>query len=204
MPDVSSATGCSSSARSSASCIPRRALRPKRIVEPGTGAVPITPFHFGPGALFAAASRSSISFLAFAATNVLIDVESLYNMVTAKARIHTFFHTYMGSTIAAALIVIAFILARAIAFRFPAWPILGWRTLGVSAVLLGSLVGAWSHVLLDSIMHGDITPLAPFSNSNVLYHLISLRTLHIGCVLTGVLGVVVWYVLRSNPSLERP
>jgi hypothetical protein len=165
--------------------------------------VPITPFHFGPGALVAVASRSSVSFLAFAATNVLIDVESLYNMVTDQPRIHTFFHTYIGSTIATALVVLAFIPCRWLARRRPAWPLLGWRRLSVVAVLLGSLVGAWSHVLFDSVMHSDITPLAPFSTANQLYQLVSLRVLHLGCVIAGALGVV-WYMLRSNLSLERP
>lgn len=161
--------------------------------------MPITPFHFGPGALVAVASRSSVSFLAFAATNVLIDVESLYNMVTGQPRIHTFFHTYIGSTIAAALIVLAFLPCRWLALKLPAWPMLAWRRLSVAAVVLGSLVGAWSHVLLDSIMHSDITPLAPYSNANPLYQLVSLRVLHIGCVLAGALGVA-WYLLRRSST----
>jgi membrane-bound metal-dependent hydrolase YbcI (DUF457 family) len=165
--------------------------------------VPITPFHFGPGALAAAASRSSVSFLTFVATNVLIDVESLYNLLTDQPRIHTFFHTYIGSTIAAALIVLAFLPSRWFALKLPDWPLLRWRHLSISAVVFGSLVGAWSHVLLDSVMHGDITPLAPYSNANPLYQLVSLRVLHLGCVIAGALGVV-WYLLRSNPSLERP
>ena len=162
--------------------------------------MPITPFHFGPGALVAVASRSSVSFLAFAATDVIIDVESLYNMVTAQPRIHTFFHTYIGSTIAAALIVLAFLPCRWLALKLPAWPLLRWRHLSIAAVVLGSLVGAWSHVLFDSVMHIDITPLAPYSNANPLYQLVSLQALHLGCVIAGVLGVV-WYLLRSNPSL---
>ena len=154
--------------------------------------MPITPFHFGPGALVAAASRSSVSFLAFAATNVVIDTESLYNMVTAQPRIHTFFHTYIGATIAAALVFLAFFPARWLAFNLPEWPLLGWRRLRASAVLLGCLAGAWSHVLLDSVMHSDITPLAPFSNANALYQLVSLKTLHFACVAAGVLGGVCW------------
>jgi membrane-bound metal-dependent hydrolase YbcI (DUF457 family) len=165
--------------------------------------VPITPFHFGPGALIAVASGRSISFLAFVATNVLIDVESLYNMVTAQPRIHTFLHSYIGSTFAAALVVLAFIPCRRLAFNLPPWPLLGWRHLGVSAVLLGALAGAWSHVLFDSVMHGDITPFAPFTNANPLYLLVPLQVLHLGCVIAGALAFL-WYLLRSNPSSERP
>ena len=62
--------------------------------------MPFTPFHFGPGALVSAAARKYVSFLAFCAVNVLIDVESLYNMLTRQPRIHTFLHTYVGATVA--------------------------------------------------------------------------------------------------------
>jgi hypothetical protein len=158
--------------------------------------LPITPFHFGPGALVAAASRSKVSFLAFAASNVLIDVESLYNMVTSQPRVHTFFHTYVGSTLVAAAVVLGFVPLRWLARKLPASPILNWRTLSVRAVFLGSLVGAWSHVLFDSVMHGDITPLAPFSNGNALYRAVPLAVLHLFCIGTGIVGAM-WYVLRG-------
>jgi hypothetical protein len=74
--------------------------------------VPVTPFHFGPGALITVASRGYVSFLAFCAANVLIDVESLYNMLTMQARIHTFLHTYAGATIAAGVVILGFYPAR--------------------------------------------------------------------------------------------
>lgn len=150
-----------------------------------------------------AASRSKVSFLAFAATNVLIDVESLYNMVTGQPRIHTFFHTYLGSTLAAAVVVLGFIPMRWWALKLPSWPLLAWRRLSVMSVLLGSLVGAWSHVLFDSVMHGDITPLAPFSSANGLYRIVPLGALHLFCVGAGIVGAG-WYVLRSNNSLQGP
>lgn len=159
--------------------------------------MPITPFHFGPGILVAAASRSRVSFLAFAAANVLIDIESLYNMVTAQPRIHTFLHTYVGSTLAAALIVLLFLPCRRLAQRLPPWPVLGWRNLSVKAVLFGSLVGAWSHVVFDSVMHSDMTPLAPFSNANGLYRIVSLSALHAFCIAAGMVGIC-WYLLRSR------
>jgi hypothetical protein len=159
--------------------------------------VPITPFHFGPGGLLAVATRSSVSFLSFCATNVLIDVESLYNMVTNQPRIHTFFHTYVGATLAAVFVVLAFVPTRWLATRLPDWPILAWRHLPVRAVSLGALLGAWSHVLFDSIMHSDITPLAPFSDANGLLGLIPLRDLHMGCFIAGVVALA-WWSMRPD------
>jgi hypothetical protein len=51
-------------------------------------------------------------------------------------------------------------------------------------------------------MHGDITPLAPFSDANGLYRIIPLEVLHLSCVVAGILGVG-WYVLRSINSMQR-
>ena len=63
--------------------------------------MPVTPFHFGPGALVSVMSKRHCSFLSFCAVNVAIDIESLRNMITHQPRIHTFFHTYLGASIAA-------------------------------------------------------------------------------------------------------
>jgi hypothetical protein len=62
--------------------------------------MPITPFHFGPGALLHAMAPRHVSFIAFCAANVLIDVESLYNLVNQRHPVHAFFHTYAGATLA--------------------------------------------------------------------------------------------------------
>lgn len=40
--------------------------------------MPVTPFHFGPGALLHATAPRHVSFLAFCGANVLIDLEPLY------------------------------------------------------------------------------------------------------------------------------
>jgi membrane-bound metal-dependent hydrolase YbcI (DUF457 family) len=54
----------------------------------------------------------------------------------------------------------------------------------------GALIGAYSHVLLDSIMHPDIRPLMPFSKANVLYDTVGLTALHVGCVIPGLFAAI--------------
>lgn len=39
-------------------------------------------------------------------------------------------------------------------------------------------------------MHSDLQPLAPFSGGNALLAVVSSGTLHVGCVLSGVLGAL--------------
>ena len=164
--------------------------------------MPVTPFHFGPGALVSVVAPKHVSFVAFCAVNVLIDVESLRNMLTHQVRIHTFFHTYLGASFVAVYVVALFIAARWLALRLPDHVLLRWRALGVVPVFMGSALGAWSHVLLDSVMHSDITPFAPWSSANPLFQVISTTALHLGCVVAGALAVT-WLVLRSHGSRAR-
>lgn len=164
--------------------------------------MPITPFHFGPGGLVSAVAPKRHSFLAFCAVNVLIDFESLYNMTTRQPRIHTFFHTYVGASLAGLAVVLGFLLARRFASQHLESTIFSLNSMSTGAITLGALVGAWSHVMLDSIMHGDITPLAPFSERNTLHHIISVATLHWVCLATGAAAIFL-AGLRSSLRIER-
>ena len=70
-------------------------------------------------------------------------------------------------------------------------------------MLLGALAGTWSHVLLDSVMHADITPWAPWSEANGLYVWVSMSTLHGLCVTGMLVGAAVW-VSRRWLGRQRP
>ena len=151
--------------------------------------MPFTPFHFGPGALIHSAAPQHISFLAFCGANVLVDVEPLYFMLTDQYPIHRFFHTYIGATVAAAIVVAIFALAHGVVPRL--LDQLGLRKLSVRAVALGAFAGTYSHVLFDSLMHADMEPFAPFSDANPLLGAVFLGTLHGFCLLAGLVGLIV-------------
>ena len=153
--------------------------------------MPFTPFHFGPGAAIHSAAPARISFLAFAAVNVLIDCETLYFIVTKQYPLHRFLHTYLGTNVAILGTVLAFALLRPAARRWPVLNLWHWADLPRSAVLAGALLGAYSHVLLDSIMHSDVRPLAPFSDANAMLAVVPSGTLHRVCVVAAVVGLLV-------------
>lgn len=166
--------------------------------------MPITPFHFGPGALLHAAAPRHVSFLSFCAANVLIDLESLYNLVHRREPVHAFFHTYVGASLVIAALVLLFLGLRALIGR-ARWPAARrWRPLTLRPVIIGATLGAFSHVMLDSVMHGDIQPLLPFSPSNALWGAIPLGVLHLACIASGVLGLLVmatrWFVMGPADS----
>ncbi len=62
---------------------------------------------------------------------------------------------------------------------------ISWR-----AAAAGAFVGTYSHVLLDSIMHSDMRPLAPWSQHNSLLLVVPIGTLHVVCTVSGVLGAL--------------
>jgi len=164
--------------------------------------VPVTPFHFGPGAALHAVAPRQVSFLGFCAANVLIDCESLYNLVQRNYPVHAFFHTYVGASLMALVAILLFVAARRLADRISLPDLFRWKSLSVTSVTVGALLGAWSHVLLDSIMHADIRPLAPFSSANAFLHLVSLDMLHLACLVLGGLGLLV-VLLRSRSEKKN-
>lgn len=55
-------------------------------------------------------------------------------------------------------------------------------------------------------MHSDLQPLAPFSDTNALLHVISVDSLQLVCVLGGVvgaLGLIAVFILRRGAHVER-
>lgn len=160
--------------------------------------MPITPFHLGPGAALKSVLGRRMSFTAFGLANGLIDLEPIANFVFTGDPAHRFFHTLIGATVVVLVSV---------------WPgrllcegLLGWwnsqlspaqarypavePTIGIGAAATGAALGAYSHVMLDSIMHVDVHAFAPFSDWNALQGLISIEALHLGCILTGLAGLV--------------
>ena len=166
--------------------------------------MPITPFHFGPGAALYSAAPRYVSFLAFCAANVLIDVESLTNMLSHRRPVHAFFHTYIGATIVLAATVAMFWIGRRLALWVPIPDLLGWKQLTLLSVTVGAAAGAYSHIALDSIMHADMTPLAPFSEENALLGFVSLATLHLFCIACGIVGLLVVGVREMIANMEAP
>ena len=151
-----------------------------------------------------AVAPKHVSFLSFCAANVLIDVEPLHYMITRQFPIHRFFHTFIGATVILLVTVALFLAALKLASVVSLPDIFGWKQLTIHQVAIGAGLGSYSHILLDSLMHIDIRPLAPFSEANPLLRLVSLSTLHWSCLAAGALGLALIglrKVLSTNDRL---
>ena len=158
--------------------------------------MPITPFHFGPGAAIHAIAPKHVSFLAFCSANVLIDIEPLYYMTTGQYPLHRFFHTYIGATIIMIATALIFFVALKLGSRIRLPNLFQWQSLNPLPIWLGAATGSYSHIVFDSVMRPDITPLSPFSEANLLYKLVPIGELHLFCVFAAVSGLVILGIRR--------
>ncbi len=176
--------------------------------------MPITPIHLGPALAVKAAAPRRFSFLVFALTQVVIDSEAAFYLLFGEWPIHRLLHTLLGATLVAAVTVVLGrpLLERSIGLwvRFVARSrdSLLWVEPRISPVAAasGALAGGYSHVLLDSIVHWDVRPFAPWSDGNPLLHLVSNGHLVLACLALGVLGAVALLIssIRRRPSVPSP
>jgi membrane-bound metal-dependent hydrolase YbcI (DUF457 family) len=136
------------------------------------------------------------SFGVFATVQVLIDIETVANLMSDSLRLHTAAHTFIGSLVPATIAIIIHRPVFRIGKRFLSpLPTLGrWAADEVSfsriPITLSALVGAWSHVVLDGVMHADAQPFAPFSAGNPLLLLVSSSTENLICLACGFAGLL--------------
>ena len=149
--------------------------------------MPFTPFHLGPGAIVKGVAGRHFSFMVYGGTQVLMDIEPLIGIIKHKPILHGWTHTILGALVigtVAGLIgkpISAFVLRFC---RIPHFE-LTWTAAFVSAYF-----GAYSHVVLDALMHGDMNPWWPVAPGNPLLGAVSLGALHVACLITGALGAL--------------
>lgn len=164
--------------------------------------MPITPFHFGLGFLIKSVFSKCFSLRIFVLTNILIDLEPLYFILTNQYPLHRFFHTYLGATVIA---VGCIVVGRPICYRLTdVWNVIlksfkidNKKIAAPCAVVVAAFIGTYSHIFLDSIMHRDLHPFFPWTNSNGLLHSVSYEHLHLFCLLSGIIGIAIYVVMKK-------
>lgn len=170
--------------------------------------MPITPFHFFPGILFKSFGGTRISWAVFVFANLLIDVEPIAWYLTTGHPMHPYAHTYLGAMVAGMLAAVAGRPCCECWLRFwnrqmsatqRRWLGVG-ENISIFAAWSGALLGTFSHVALDSVMHSDITPMWPFAPGNVLLQIISIDVLQGLCIATGIWGAFRLIARRAQAS----
>ena len=155
--------------------------------------MPFTPLHMGPGLAVKAVMQGRFSLLVFGWSQVAIDLQPLIAMTTGRVELHGFSHTLVGATLIG-------LLCGATGKHLGEWGLrvlreprhlpIRWRVSFGSA-----FIGTYSHVLIDSVMHVDVLPFAPFSLARPLHAAISIDALHVLCLATAAVGGLAWWAL---------
>lgn len=165
--------------------------------------MPVTPFHFGPGALMKVLVPTGFSWTVFALANILIDLEPIFLFVRTGDPAHPWLHTLPGALAVAAAAVAARPLCEAwLRFWNRRLDAAQARWLGVvpnismAQAWAGALLGSLSHLALDALMHADVSPLWPFVADNPWRGVVPLDVLHWSCAAAGGVALLVWGARR--------
>lgn len=170
--------------------------------------VPVTPFHMGPAMVLKAAFGRSMSLGTFGITQVVIDVESVGNILTGRFPVHDRLHTLPGALLVALGVTVVF--RAPLTFIYArlrkrddvrSWIAtelveVSWLSAGI-----GAFFGGVTHVLFDGMMHADARPFAPLVPGNPLLIAESFEAIHVACLVLGVLGFVAWR--RLHPQVNE-
>jgi hypothetical protein len=166
--------------------------------------VPVTPFHMGPAMVLKAAFGRSMSLGTFGVTQVVIDVESVSNILLGRFPVHDRLHTLPGALLVAAGVTVlfraplSFVYAR-LQKREDVASWISHELVGVSwfSAAMGAFLGGVTHVFFDGMMHADARPFAPLVAGNPLLIADGFMAIHIGCAILGALGFLAW-ILRFS------
>jgi hypothetical protein len=159
--------------------------------------MPFTPLHMGPGLLVRGGVRGGFSLMVFGWTQIVMDIEPLWAMLSDREILHDWSHTWVG---AVAVALVAMVSGKPLGefglrlLRLPRFLPITW-----GAAAAAAFSGAFSHVVLDGLMHFDIQPSRPFADGNVLANLVTLEALHLFCLGTAALGAALFFWRHGNP-----
>ncbi len=178
--------------------------------------MPVTPFHVGPGSLVKVLLREKFSLTIFAFAQIVIDLQPLAAMLGADIEVHGFTHTYLGATLVGAISGIfgkplceqglrLWNRDMSLSKSHPLWHFpekISWLI-----VISSALIGTYSHVLLDCIMHAEIQPFYPLAAENALFGLVEMDELHKLCAYAGLAGFICYfgigYLLSVTANRQR-
>lgn len=160
--------------------------------------MPITPIHFGLGILARSMVTKRFSLSTFVMANVVIDMEPVTWYLLTGDPLHGFLHTLLGATLLALACaqwgrswcerLLRFWNSR-LSARQAVW--LGvMPSIPIGAAFVSALLGAWSHVFLDSFMHADVRPWWPLSSANDIRGLVPMNYVYFFSALFGLWGML--------------
>ena len=152
--------------------------------------MPLTPFHLGPTFAIGMIFQRQINMAAILLASTVIDVRTAYCFLYG-CQLHGPLHTYLGATAFSLAIILVVYLGKNKLCNISSALKLE-QSYSLKSIIIGSLIGAWSHVFFDSFMHFDITPFWPILE-NPFLGVISNGTNYNITIIGFAIGMIVYF-----------
>jgi membrane-bound metal-dependent hydrolase YbcI (DUF457 family) len=165
--------------------------------------MPFTPFHLGPAFLLGELFEKKVNLFSILIGSIIIDVRATYCLFAGCRPLHGPLHTFLAATIVGLLI---------------AWLIFSQRkwlqkitnklrieqSYSLNSIILGSIIGTWSHVLLDAPLYTDISPFWPISDNPLLWTIGPL-TIYMFCALSFIpaISIFIYRCWKRNTKNQK-
>jgi len=162
--------------------------------------MPFTPFHWGPALLIVVIGRKYLDFIALMLGAVIADIEPILVILgVIDGPLRGFFHTFEGVTFLAVLITLFVGITKD--YRNVLLDQVGFeQEFSWHKVLAGSLIGAYSHVVLDAFIYEKFNALYFADINNFFYGYIPRLEMYLLCTIAGLLGLYI-FSKKNNKSL---
>ena len=168
--------------------------------------MPFTLFHLGPWLLFGLLLLRYIDFPTFLVASVIVDIEPfLILTLDLDYPLHGFFHSFLGGTLLALVLVVAISQLRSTLSTLMSFFKLEQKP-SFKSVLSASLFGIYLHILLDSPLYSEIRPFFPFDYNPFLNHSTFISfDIYTLCVLSFIGGAAIYAIrlFRKRSTLRR-
>lgn len=162
--------------------------------------MPLTPFHIGPTGILGLIFKKYFDIFSLVISSVIVDLEPIIVIVfNLKYPIHGFFHSFVGGSIILIILSILIYLNRKKVEKF----LLKFKikeNFGFRKIFISSLIGIYSHIILDSFLYQDIKPFYP-SSYNPFLNLFSFLEIYF---ITGIslllflLFYIIYFISKNN------
>lgn len=164
--------------------------------------MPFTPFHMGAGLIAKAATNKKFSLVSFGLAQIFMDIEPGVRMWLGDEKLHGWSHTLWGALCIGLLTVpLSRPLINVVVNKWNAecrhYGLQKWKqpvSIGWKYAVAGALFGTLSHLLLDSLMHADMSPFFPFTKINPLLGLMQHDAVYAAMVVCGIAGALIWWL----------
>ncbi|MDW7732614.1 MAG: hypothetical protein SCH66_09335 [Methanolobus sp.] len=152
--------------------------------------MPFTPFHLGPAFLLREIFEKRINLISILLGSVIVDVRATYCLFAGCRPLHGPLHTFLNATLIALLLSL-FLFSQRERLQKITEKLRIEQTYSFMSIIAGSLIGTWSHVLLDSVLYIDIRPLWPLA-ANPFLAVTESGTIYLVCMLSFLPAMVIY------------